>query len=85
MSAKIVRNCSVDFSVTRNDQSWRSADGAVRLSYTVMQNNGEDSNGVLIIDVSGTKLEAGKPATFEVTGSAAGSQRWFGIYLLSEN
>ena len=68
--------------VTRDDQSWRSVDGTVQLSYLVMEKNSEDSNGVMIIEVSAKRLEAGKPATFEVTGSAAGSQRWFGIYLL---
>src|SRR5690606_20390119 len=30
-------------------------------------------------------LTPGEPATFEVTGNAAKSARWFGIYLLSEN
>ncbi len=82
---KLNGKSALEFNVTRNDQSWRSADGTVRLSYTVMQTNGEDSNGVLLIEVSGTRLEAGKPATFEVTGSAAGSQRWFGVYLLNES
>ncbi len=82
---KLNGKLALDFSVTRNDQSWQSADGTVRLNYTVMQNNGEDSNGVLTIEVSAARLEPGRPATFEVTGSASGSQRWFGIYLLSEN
>jgi hypothetical protein len=53
------------------------------MSYTVMENNNEDSNGVLLIEVVGSLLTAGKPATFEVIGSSTDSQRWFGIYLVT--
>jgi len=72
----------IDFDVTLTDKSWQTTDGKLRLDYTVMENNTEDSNGVLIIGVSASILEPGKPAIIEVTGSAANSQRWFGIYLL---
>jgi hypothetical protein len=47
-----------------------------------MEKNDEDSNGVLLIELPMSLLEAGKPATLEVVGSAAESQRWFGVYLL---
>jgi putative heme-binding domain-containing protein len=73
---------ALDFNVSLHDQAWQSADGKVRMSYTVMENNNEDSNGVLLIEVAATLLEPGKPLTFEVVGSAAKSQRWFGVYLL---
>jgi putative heme-binding domain-containing protein len=76
-------NRALDFNVALNDQTWQSADGTVQMSYTVMENDSEDSNGVLLIRVAGALLEAGKSATFEVAGSAANSQRWFGIYLVS--
>jgi putative membrane-bound dehydrogenase-like protein len=74
----------VDFDVTLNDKTWQSADGRVQISYTVMENNAEDSNGILIIAAANSLLEAGKPATFEVTGSASDSQRWFGVYMVSK-
>ncbi len=73
---------ALDFDVTLTDQTWSSADGQVRLSYAVRESNSEDSNGILTIEVAASRLESGKPATFEVTGSAARSQRWFGIYLV---
>ena len=47
-----------------------------------MENNAEDSNGVLQIEVASSLLKNGPPAEFEVTGSPANSQRWFGFYLL---
>jgi hypothetical protein len=73
---------SIDFDVALTDKSWQSSDGKLRLNYSVMENNQEDSNGVLVIEAAGSLLEPGKPATIEVTCSAAHSQRWFGIYLL---
>ena len=69
--------------MTLNDRTWQSADGRVQMAYTVMENNTEDSNGVLIIEVANSMVEAGKPVTFEVTASAANSQRWFGVYMAS--
>jgi hypothetical protein len=73
----------LEFNVDITDQSWQSSDGKVKMSYTVMENNSEDSNGVLLIDVAGSLLTPGKPAMFEVIGSAANSQRWFGVYLVT--
>jgi hypothetical protein len=54
------------------------------MSYTVMENNSEDSNGTLVIEVAPGVVPPGKPAQFTVTGANAGSQRWFGVYLLPE-
>lgn len=45
-----------------------------------LEDNSQESNGILTISVTGSLLDPGKPATFEVIGSAAASQRWFGIY-----
>jgi putative membrane-bound dehydrogenase-like protein len=72
----------LEFSVAIIDQSWQSADGKVKMSYTVMENNTEDSSGVLLIEVAGPLLTPGKPANFEVIGSSSNSQRWFGVYLV---
>jgi hypothetical protein len=51
------------------------------MSFVVMQANDEDSTGLLELHVSGALLEPGKPARFAVVGSAANSQRWFGLLL----
>ena len=72
---------SLDFNVSLTDQSWQNADGSLRLAYTVMETNEEDSNGVIVMEAAASLLEKGRPATCEVLGSAANSQRWFGIYL----
>jgi hypothetical protein len=73
----------LEFNVSLTDRSWQSADAKVKMSYTVMENNAEDSNGVLLIEVAGSLLTPGKAATFEVIGSPSNSQRWFGVYALS--
>ncbi len=74
----------LDFDVALNDAAWQSADGKVRMNYLVMQNNSEDSTGVLAIEVHAGRLQPGKPASFEVVGSAADSQRWFGVLACPE-
>ncbi len=73
---------SVDFDVRLDDAAWRSDDGRLHLRYTVQERNAEDGCGVLEIEVAAGVLPAGQPAWFEVVGSPAGSQRWFGIYRL---
>ena len=75
---------AVNFAVTLTDAIWKSIDGRVSMHYQVMENNAEDSNGVLTISVRGDLLKAGEPLNFEVAGSAANSQRWFGICLWPE-
>lgn len=74
----------LSFDVTLTDQTWESADGKVRLSYSVMENNSEDSNGVMAIEVSPGVLVPGQPAQVTVAGANIGSQRWFGVYVLPE-
>ena len=74
----------LDFDASLSDQIWQSDDGKVRLLYTVMENNAEDSNGALVIEVAGSLLKSGQAATFQVSGSPSQSQRWFGVYLTSE-
>ena len=73
---------ALEFNATLYSQTWQSQDGRVRLNYTVVENNDEDSNGILQVEVPGAWLEPGKPATFDVIGSATDSQRWFGVYLV---
>jgi len=65
------------------DTSWQGA-GGVSMNYTVMETSSEDSDGILIINVPAAMLQAAKPANFEVIGSNADSQRWFGIYIAAE-
>jgi putative heme-binding domain-containing protein len=72
----------LEFNVALNSQNWQSGDGRIRMNYVVTENNDEDSCGVLQINAAGSLLEPGKPVRFEVVGSAASSQRWFGVYLL---
>ena len=72
----------LEFNVTLSAQTWQSDDGRIRMSYLVMENNDEDSCGTLQIDVADSLLAPDKPARFQVVGSAAGSQRWFGVYLV---
>lgn len=69
----------LDFNMTLDDATWRSADGRAVLRYLVRENGGQDSNGVLELEVAPELL---KPAgnALEVTGSANESQRWFGVY-----
>lgn len=72
----------LDFDASLTDRTWESTDGRAKLRYSVREANSEDSSGVLEIEVPASHLKAGARAEFEVTGSASGSQRWFGIYQL---
>jgi hypothetical protein len=73
---------AVDFDVSLRDAIWKNPASEVILQYQVMENNAEDSNGILNISVRGEWLKAGEPVAFEVVGSSSQSQRWFGIYSL---
>lgn len=81
-SLKVNGAALLDFDVSLTDRTWQGADGRARMRYLVKEANSEDSNGVLEIEVPSAFLKAGRRAEFEVTGSASGSQRWFGIYQL---
>jgi putative heme-binding domain-containing protein len=74
-----------DFNVALADATWQSEDGRARMNYTIMEANDEDSCGVLEISVAGDLAKQGEAARFEVLGSGARSQRWFGLYLLPES
>ncbi|MGI8966527.1 MAG: hypothetical protein ACR2H1_10635, partial [Limisphaerales bacterium] len=74
----------LDFDVTLSDRVWQSSNSKISLGYQVMENNSEDSNGILTIGVRGELLEANKPARFEVVSASSKSQRWFGIYVLKQ-
>ncbi len=74
----------LDFDVALHDQAWHSADGKVEMTYMAMQDSPDESNGVINLEVSDSLLEPGKPLAFEVTGPAANSRRWFGVYLATE-
>ncbi len=79
------RGVPVPFDVTLSDQSWASADGRVRMIYSVREANAEDSCGELAVEVAEEPGQSpAEPVQFEVTGAAKGSQRWFGIYLADE-
>ena len=75
----------LEFDVTLSDGEWKSADGRARMAYSVKEANSEDSNGVLILEVASSLLKDGVVAEFEISGSPSNSQRWFGIYLLSDS
>ncbi|MDQ6631915.1 MAG: c-type cytochrome, partial [Verrucomicrobiota bacterium] len=74
----------LDFDVTLSDRVWQSSNSKISLRYQVMENNSEDSNGILTIGVRGELLVTNKPARFEVVSASASSQRWFGIYALDQ-
>jgi putative membrane-bound dehydrogenase-like protein len=76
---------ALQFDVTLDDAVWQSGDRTVVLRYEVMENNSEDSNGIATLEITDRKwVEQGKSVTIEVVGTAANSQRWFGVYLLEE-
>ncbi len=70
----------LSFNVVLDDASWRSTDGRAGLRYLVRESGGQDSNGVLELEVAAGLLKPGAENALEVTGSANDSQRWFGIY-----
>lgn len=72
----------LDFDVTLTDRTWEAVDGRARLTYSVLEANSEDGNGVLIIEVASTLVKDSAAAEFEVIGSASNSQRWFGVYVV---
>lgn len=81
---KVNGKSTLDFNVSLADALWQSKDGKISLRYQIMETSPEDSDGVLTVSVKGDLLEANRSVNFEVAGSAANSQRWFGIYVLKE-
>jgi putative membrane-bound dehydrogenase-like protein len=72
----------LDFGVALHDQSWQSTDGSVRMSYLVMEDSVQESNGILTITVPAALLQPEKPAAFEVTSPSPNNGIWFGVYLV---
>jgi putative membrane-bound dehydrogenase-like protein len=70
----------LDFGPALHDQSWRSADTKVEISYLTMEDSPHESNGILTITVADSLLEPGKPAAFELICASPKAQSWFGIY-----
>jgi putative heme-binding domain-containing protein len=73
----------LEFDVVLDDARFEGAGGAT-LDYRCRQANGEDSTGVMTLTVPTRLLVAGRPVELEVVGSAANSQRWFGLLLCPE-
>jgi len=71
---------ALEFNVALTDTAWQSTGGKIRASYHVMEANAEDSNGLLTIALPREMVRGTNAPAFEVIGSAANSQRWFGIY-----
>jgi putative heme-binding domain-containing protein len=70
-----------DFNVSLQDAAWTSADG-LRATYRVYERNGEDSSGVMCVEIPAKNLPPDQAVHFAVTANAANSQRWFGVYAL---
>jgi putative heme-binding domain-containing protein len=70
----------LDFDVVVDDAHFEGKGGAT-LDYVCRQANGEDSTGVMTLTIPARLLAAGRAAELEVVGSAANSQRWFGVLL----
>jgi hypothetical protein len=70
----------LEFDVTQKNTAWRSADGDAALNYIVKSVEGVDSSGLMQLSVPGSRLTPGQPAELRIVGSAAHSQRWFGLY-----
>lgn len=81
---KVNGNKVLQFDVTLVDRTWKSPDGKASVRIQPMSTTREDCSGLMTIELSGELILPGKPVTFEVTGSASGSRRWFGVYLLND-
>jgi hypothetical protein len=70
----------IQLGVALHDQSWHSADGKVAAIYLTMEDSARESNGIMVLTVSDSLLQPGKPATFEVIGATPKTGSWFGVY-----
>ena len=66
------------FSRTAGGQ-WSSADGTVRLRYTVRRTIAPDSFGLFFLTAPVGLFEPGRPAEIEVRAPGNGSKRWFAL------
>ena len=72
------------FDVAVDDARWISKDGRSTLDFECRASHSEDAAGIMTLTVPAELLRAGAPAGLEVTGSAAGSLRWFGVLIPGE-
>ena len=73
---------TLHFDISLTEHEWVNSEQGVRMHYTVMEANAEDSNGILQLDVPASMIEPRQAVQFAVTASAANSQRWFGVYVI---
>ena len=72
---------TVGIEVTLHDAEWTAKDGRLRVRYTLEQQNEEDTCGELEVECEPSLLDSSDGwVQFEMTGHAASSQRWFGLY-----
>jgi beta-galactosidase len=70
----------VDFDVVDKTATWTSADGSIKLTYTLRGRTGPDSSGIMELTLPARLLTPGKPAELRVIPAQSGSMRWFGVY-----
>jgi len=72
----------LEFGVTHEPTTWKSADGAVTLQFTPKnaEGGGQDRSGIMELTLPARLLKPGKKATLRVLAPQTGSQRWFGLY-----
>jgi hypothetical protein len=70
---------AVEFPFTVTGGQWSSADGTVRLRYTVRRTIAPDSFGLFFLTAPVGLFEPGRPAEIEVRAPGNGSKRWFAL------
>jgi putative heme-binding domain-containing protein len=67
------------FDVAIDDFHVVAPDGHSRLDFECRAANAEDATGVMTLTLPASLVKPGAPVELTVTGSAANSQRWFGV------
>jgi len=72
----------LQFGVTQQRTTWKSADGKVTLEYLPMGQmaGGQDSSGIMSLTLPAAMLKPGEKALLRVRAPQTGSKRWFGLY-----
>ena len=70
----------LELDITQKNATWKSANGTVALNYVVKSADGLDSSGLMQLSLPASLLKPGQEAELRIVGSAAHSQRWFGLY-----
>ena len=73
----------LEFDVVVDDAHFVGPEGAT-LDFSCRQANSEDATGIMTLTVPARLVKAGRAAELQVVGSAAGSQRWFGVLVCPE-